>query len=157
YNSALFASLDAMVAEIGAARATILLAPGDTKTLTDDLTIPANITLDPRMGVIATNGHTLTIEGECPAVNYQVFDISGGGGVTGLRRANPRMFGAVGDGATGTDDLAAFRAADAAASEEVVVHRPSGAYYNLSGPVDCSVSWRGVGMPQLRMTTAGAS
>src|SRR5690606_31936035 len=97
YNSALFASLDAMVTEIGAARATILLAPGDTKTLTDDLTIPANITLDPRMGVIATNGHTLTIEGECPAVNYQVFDISGGGGVTGLRRANPRMFGAVGD------------------------------------------------------------
>src|SRR5690606_35889561 len=50
YNSALFASLDAMVTEIGATQATILLAPGDTKTLTDDLTIPANVTLSGQMG-----------------------------------------------------------------------------------------------------------
>lgn len=126
-----FASLDAAVTALGANDAVLTLAPGDTKTLTGNLTIPANVTLDGRMGVIATGAFTLTIQGECPEVNYQVFDVSGGGSVVGLKAANPRMFGAVADGAT--DCHAAFQACvDSGASE---IHLSPGRYYS-SAPVE---------------------
>lgn len=129
YNSAPFASLDALLTEIGANEATILLAPGDTKTLTDDLTIPANVTLLGQMGVIATNGHTLTIEGPLDAGNYQVFDTSGGGSVVlndEIDTLNVRWWG--------TDTAALASVSDSLAAGMTVLF-PKGVY-SVSRPSD---------------------
>lgn len=96
-----FASLDAAVAALGASNAVLTLAPGDTKTLTDDLTIPANVTLSGQMGVIATNGHTLTVNGPVVAGRWRVFDAAPGEVVlSGVDAVLPDWWGPDDSGAT---------------------------------------------------------
>lgn len=96
----------------------IILAQGATETLSGDTTIPAGVTLDPKGGVIATNGHTLTISGAFvdPGA-VQVFDTSGGGSVAfavgKVGKLRPEWWGAKADDAT--DSAAALLACSTAA------------------------------------------
>ena len=132
HNSAGYASLAEMVAAIGANPATILLAPGDTKTLTADLTIPENVALRGAGGVLEVGAFTLTVNG--PVVDpgpMQMFDLGASsslvthrdsvertvyaftGAVAGLAGCDfvrPEWFGARGHGSA-HDDAPGFQAA----------------------------------------------
>lgn len=98
YN--LVTDLEADVAAAGATDTTLVIS--DTQTLTGNLTVPANVTLDIKhSGVIALAGYTLTINGRVVSGIYQIF--SGSGTVNGTPIAEyvyPQWFGAKGDGAT---------------------------------------------------------
>ncbi len=69
--------LEAAVTAAGATETTLMVV--DTQTLTDDLTIPANIDLDiPRSGSISiATGKTLTVNGSIRAGLYQIFSGDG--------------------------------------------------------------------------------
>jgi len=131
------------------------LAPG-TWTLDANLTIPANIVLELAPGASFDLGaYTLTINGSLRAdPNRQIFDISGGGTVTGtpkIQAVFPEWFGANGD--KSGDDSAAVNAAIVLADNFIpvifrgwyavdsqIVFHPHGHYYALTSPTTATVA-----------------
>ena len=97
------ATLNKALSGIGTNACTIVLQPG-TWTLSNDVTIPANVSLRMPKGAICAvaTGKTLTINGPFQSAHYQVF--SGAGtvvfGVQAVRDILPEWWGAVADGAT---------------------------------------------------------
>jgi hypothetical protein len=111
-DPALGGTLAAAVTAIGSNPAILRLASG-THAVTNDLTVPANITLAPERGAvlaIATT-KTLTLNGGLLAGPWQVFSCAGTGKVvfgSNVTRL-PQWWGAKGDNVT--DDSTAFNAA----------------------------------------------
>jgi len=110
------AGLQTAIDAIGATNRT-LLVPSGTWPITDNLTIPTNITLKLERGAILTiaTTKTLTINGSLEAGLYQIFGCTGTGKVVFPVGSTvyPEWWGAVGDwnGATGTEDTVALQAA----------------------------------------------
>jgi hypothetical protein len=132
YNAAVFDSLSTAITALGADDAVLILPAGLTRTLTANLTIPANVTLDARMGIIETGAFTLTVNGPFSAGNYQVFDTSGGGAVVfavGVieNHINARWLGAIADDATDNTDVFDQLLA-ISASTRIPVLVPAGTY-----------------------------
>jgi len=103
------ADLRAKLTTIGAAKATLVIATAIP--LTDDLSIPSNVSLSfKNTGQLQpASGTTLTINGPIDAGLWQIF--GGEGTVTGtpdIHYVYPEWFGAVGDGVT--DDTDAIKA-----------------------------------------------
>lgn len=126
-------SLAAQIAVIGSSNKTLLI-PAAGATVTSNLTIPANITLNHQQGGIlsCTGSITITIQGNIAAEAYKIFDasctISFAGNVT-LKAVEAKWFGAFGDGTT--DDTAPLTAAAVAASsggKNIPLHLTTGTY-----------------------------
>jgi len=100
-----YASLAAAITAIGATPARLYI--NATETLTADATIPATMVLAfGPSGQIATGTYTLTVNGGVDARRTQIFDVSGGGSVSGapiLDHAYPEWFGADGAGNDATE------------------------------------------------------
>ena len=95
-NANAFGGLVAAITGLGSTEKTVIIS--DTQTLTDDLTIPANVTLDiKKNGLISiASGKTVTLTGEIVAGDYQIF--SGDGVFDGYNReAVCDWFGIVAD------------------------------------------------------------
>jgi hypothetical protein len=88
------------------ANPSILRVPAGVWNITDNLTIPSNISLKVERGAIlaVADGKTLTINGPLEAGLYRVFSWSGTGhvafGTWAVREVYPEWFGAVADGVT---------------------------------------------------------
>ena len=101
--------------------------------VTNNLTVPANITLEFLQGgsVLISTTKTLTINGHVEAGLYTIFEWAGTGKVVwgdgSVREVYPQWWGAKGDGAT--DDSAAIQVAvDSLLTSGGVVYFPTGDY-----------------------------
>lgn len=94
-----FASLNAAITAIGATKTQLILEAGTALALTGNVTIPANVAIDPRGGVIDVDIYALTINGLIRDPGpVQVFDVSGGGTVTmgaGVQAVRPEWIGEI--------------------------------------------------------------
>lgn len=139
-----FASLDAAVEALGASNAVLTLAPGDTKTLTDDLTIPANVTIEARGGVVETGSHTLTINGAFIAGLHRAFDVSGGGNVIfgsgSVDAIYPQWFSTDRNGAA---IQAALNSAGASGAPPVIVSEGTWVDCAVDIPAGCALIGKG--------------
>jgi hypothetical protein len=123
-------TIKGLMTAIGATKeATIVLAHNSsstntTYTISTDLTLTSNITLNVDRGALASiaNGKTLAINGQVDAGDYQIF--SGTGTVSGLNKSNLVWFGGPANDAS-TDFVAALKAAVAATVEGGVLEIPS--------------------------------
>ena len=99
--------LETAVNAIGASKTTLVIK--SSTTISNDVTVPSNITLMFLHGgdltVSATK--TVTINGGIEAGNYQIFTGSGNVSINAGADINIKWFGAVGDGST--DDTSAVR------------------------------------------------
>jgi len=123
------ATLASAVSSISTTETTLIIT--GSEAVTDDLTIPATLTLRFERGgeLNISSTKTVTINGYVEAGNYQIF--TGSGVVSGLGKNDylkPQWWGAVGDGVT--DDTAEIQAAiDAAeAAGGGIVYFPPGTY-----------------------------
>lgn len=125
------AQISAAITAIGSTIATIKLLTGST-AITDDLTIPTNITLAPEPGAYLTiaTTKTLTINGHVDAGLYQIFSCTGTGKVVYAGKKYPEWWGAKDDSGT-TACAAAFNAACLNAGPVEVVN-PNGGYYDVA-------------------------
>jgi hypothetical protein len=110
YNSGAYnsATINLALVAIGAARRTLYM-PNGAWSFTDNVTIPANVTLLPESGAIITiaTGQTLTYSGSTAGWDTsQKFILQGTGTVAGLKFSRPEWFGAKRDGTA--DDAAAI-------------------------------------------------
>ena len=119
---------------------TILRIPAGTFNITENLNIPANITVKPERGAIfaPADGATLTIN-KFDAGLFQVFRCTGTGNVVfvagAVKEVYPQWWGAAGDGVS--DDTAAINAASkaAVAAHLNLVLTPSNSYYRTTGTI----------------------
>ena len=108
--------LQAAVRAIGGSNRTLRL-PSGTWPITDDFTIPANLTLKPERGAILSvaTGKTLTINGGYEAGLYQSFSCTGTGkvvfGIGAVENSYPEWWGAYSDGTNAAATYAAIQAA----------------------------------------------
>ena len=94
------------VSDIGSNNVTLITST--SLTLTDNVTVPSNISIIALEGTLFSGAYDLTINGSFSAGLYQVFDRDVN--VTGnprIKYAYPEWFGAEGDGVT--DDIAAIQ------------------------------------------------
>lgn len=139
-----YADLATAVALIGATETTLVIE--ESEAITDDLTIPATMTLlFLRGGEIAiANTKTLTVNGAIDAGPWPIFTWTGTGTVAGLRKMDflrPEWFGAKGDydpvGKTGTSDTAAFQKAfDAMMASSISKLKITDSAYYLASKVN---------------------
>jgi hypothetical protein len=116
YGSALNdTTIQAAITAISTDDRMILLTPG-TWSITENLTIPANVGLKVMSGAVLdiTNAKILTFQGQLEAGLYQIFSglgtvVFGRDGGNNVVEVFPNWWGAVGDGTT--DDSGAFQSA----------------------------------------------
>lgn len=108
--------LQAAVRSIGVRNHTLRLPVG-TWPITDDFTVPVNITLKPERGAILSiaTGKTLTINGAYEAGPHQTFSCLGTGkvvfGIGAVANSYPEWWGACSDGSNAVATYAAIQAA----------------------------------------------
>jgi len=107
-------TITAAISDIGSDYKTLVLSPG-AWTISDDLTIPANVTLKPMQGAVMTiaSGKIMRFRGGLDAGLYQIFgttgEVSGGERV---EKIYPQWWGAVpGDSTVGEANYTAIRKA----------------------------------------------
>ncbi|MDD4986349.1 MAG: glycosyl hydrolase family 28-related protein, partial [Dehalococcoidales bacterium] len=132
------ATINLAISSIGSSKVRLLLRQGSW-VLEDDVTVPANITLEIADGaLIPTTGYTLTIAGGLVAPPQKVF--SGTGTVTVAKGTvvNPLWWGAIGDGST--DCTAALQYAVNAVSDDggIVLIPASDTYYKVTDAITVS-------------------
>lgn len=112
YNST---TINAAITAIGSAQSALLLAPGSW-IMNDDITVPANVSLEFTDGaIITTTGYTLAVSGPITAGRYKIF--TGTGTVTCTGTVYPEWWGAVGDDSTSCST--AINAATASGAKKV--------------------------------------
>lgn len=124
----------------------VVFSPAGTYTLTESLTIPANVTVSFPSGALWSipSGVVLTINGYIDAGAYQIFT---GEGLVKYTSANPRAYvewwGAVGDGVT--DDSAAIQKASDASNVLQFVERTYFVANQVNLPQGRNIEWVGRG------------
>lgn len=141
-DSVSYATFGAALTDIGATSKELIVTTA--VSITANTTVPSNVHLKVAKGGSFTiaSGITLTINGSFEAGNFQVF--AGDGSVAGLKKANIKWFGAVGDGVT--DDATAINKAIAT---QAIVYAPKGTYLTGSQiTLNYSTAFYGAGQGQ---------